>query len=66
MKGLFTAIALLVGLTGFNFALPAAAEDRLITDVGTLDKELGRKGIPRQASLLSLRWTQFPDASSFR
>ena len=27
---------------------------------------LGRKGIPRQASLLSLRWTQFPDAAAFR
>ena len=65
MKGLFTAIALLVGLTGFNFALPAAAEDRLITDIGTLDKELAEKVFPAKRAYSPYAGRNFPTRPLF-
>jgi uncharacterized protein DUF3604 len=65
MKGLFTAIALLVGLTGFNFALPAAAEDRLITDVGTLDKDSAEKVFPAKRAYSPYAGRNFPTRPLF-
>src|SRR6476620_5389060 len=65
MKGLFTAIALLVGLTGFNFALPAAAEDRLITDVGTLDKDSAEKVFPAKPPYSPYAGRNFPTRPLF-
>ena len=65
MKGLFTAIALLVGLTGFNFALPAAAEDRLITDVGTLDKDSAEKVFPVKRAYSPYAGRNFPTRPLF-
>src|SRR6476646_4452097 len=65
MKGLFTAIALLVGLTGFNFALPATAEDRLITDVGTLDKDSAEKVFPAKRAYSPYAGRNFPTRPLF-
>ena len=65
MKGLFTAIALLVGLTGFNFALPAVAEDRLITDVGTLDKDSAEKVFPAKRAYSPYAGRNFPTRPLF-
>src|SRR6476659_5584729 len=65
MKGLFPAIALLVGLTGFNFALPAAAEDRLITDVGTLDKDSADKVFPAKRAYSPYAGRNFPTRPLF-
>ena len=65
MKGLFTAIALLVGFTGFNFALPAAAEDRLITDVGTLDKDSAEKVFPAKRAYSPYAGRNFPTRPLF-
>jgi hypothetical protein len=65
MKGLFTAIALLVGLTGFNFALPAAAEDRLTTDVGTLDKDSAEKVFPAKRAYSPYAGRNFPTRPLF-
>src|SRR6478672_11172015 len=65
MKGLFTAIALLVGLTGFNFAPPAVAEDRLITDVGTLDKDSAEKVFPAKRAYSPYAGRNFPTRPLF-
>ena len=65
MKGLITAIALLVGLTGFSFALPAVAEDRLITDVGTLDKDSAEKVFPAKRAYSPYAGRNFPTRPLF-
>ena len=65
MKGLITAIALLAGLTGFSFALPTVAEDRLITDVGTLDKDSAEKVFPAKRAYSPYAGRNFPTRPLF-
>jgi Protein of unknown function (DUF3604) len=65
MKGLITAIALLVGFSGFSFALPAVAEDRLITDVGTLDKGSAEKVFPAKRAYSPYAGRNFPTRPLF-
>ena len=66
MRSLLIAKALIAGLVSFSFAPAVLAEERGVTDVGTLDKEFRRKGVSSQASLFPLRWTQFPDTPALR
>jgi hypothetical protein len=66
MKSLLVAaIALLAGLTGFNFVLPAVADDRLITDVGTLDKESAEKVFPAKRAYSPYAGRNFPTRPLF-
>ena len=65
MKGLITAIALLVGFSGFSFALPAVAEDRPITDVGTLDKGSAEKVFPAKRAYSPYAGRNFPTRPLF-
>jgi Protein of unknown function (DUF3604) len=65
MKGLITAIVLLVGLTGLSFAPPAVAEDRLITDVGTLDKDSAEKVFPAKRAYSPYAGRNFPTRPLF-
>jgi hypothetical protein len=65
MKGLITAIVLLVGLTGLSFAPPAVAEDRLITDVGTLDKDSAEKVFPAKRAYSPYAGRNFPTRPVF-
>ena len=65
MKDLSTAIALLVGLTGLSFAPPAVAEDRLITDVGTLNKDSAEKVFPAKRAYSPYAGRNFPTRPLF-
>ena len=60
MKRVRVTKALLAGLTGLSFLLPALADDRLITDVGTLDKESADKVFPGKRAYSPYAGRSFP------
>ena len=64
MKRLVLTQALLAGLT-LSFVLPAHADDRLITDVGTLDKETADKVFPAKRPYSPYAGRNFPTRPLF-
>ena len=65
MKSPMLAKVLLAGLTGLSFALPALAEDALVTDVGTLDKETAEKVFPAKRPYSPWAGRNFPTRPLF-
>jgi len=65
MKRLMLTQALLAGLTGLSFVLPALADDLLITDVGTLDKETADKVFPGKRAYSPYAGRNFPTRPLF-
>ena len=56
MKRLVLTQALLAGLTGLSFVLPAHADDRL-KPIWARSTRIRRQGVSRQARLFALCWT---------
>jgi hypothetical protein len=65
MKRLVLTQALLAGLTGLSFVLPAHADDRVITDVGTLDKDSADKVFPAKRAYSPYAGRNFPTRPLF-
>ena len=65
MKSPMLAKVLLAGLTGLSFTLPALAEDALVTDVGTLDKETAEKVFPAKRPYSPWAGRNFPTRPLF-
>src|SRR3990170_4646665 len=65
MKSPMLARVLLAGLTGLSFALPALAEDALVTDVGTIDKETAEKVFPAKRPYSPWAGRNFPTRPLF-
>lgn len=65
MKSPMLAKVLLAGLTGLSFALPALAEDALVTDVGTLDKGTAEKVFPAKRPYSPWAGRNFPTRPLF-
>jgi hypothetical protein len=56
---------LLAGLISLSFVLPVPAEDRLVTDVGTLDKESADKVFPAKRPYSPWAGRNFPTRPLF-
>ena len=56
---------LLAGLTGLSLTLPSLAEDALVTDVGTLDKETAEKVFPAKRPYSPWAGRNFPSRPLF-
>jgi len=65
MKSLVLTQALLAGLTGLSFVLSAHADDRVITDVGTLDKDSADKVFPAKRAYSPYAGRNFPTRPLF-
>src|SRR3990172_4462508 len=56
---------ILAGLISLSFVLPAHADDRLVTDVGTLDKESADKVFPAKRPYSPWAGRNFPTRPLF-
>ena len=65
MKRVVIAKVMLAGLTGLCFMPPAVAEDQVITDVGTLDKEVAEKVFPDKRAYSPYAGRDFPSRPLF-
>src|SRR5690349_19962288 len=65
MKFMSVITALLAGLTAFSLALPVLAEDHVVTDVGTLDKESADKVFPTRRAYSPYAGRNFPTRPLF-
>ena len=65
MRSLLIAKALIAGLVSFSFALAVLAEERGVTDVGTLDKESAEKVFPPKQAYSPYAGRNFPTRPLF-